>query len=214
MLKKIKNVNRIFAIGLNYINHINNSNAPLPQSPELFIMPQSTLNQNNGNVFLPSYAYKYDYEGELVTIIDQKCHNVSVNEAKKYIWGYTIGNDITARDLQFKGSQWFLGKSLDGFSPISDYGLPQKEFDFNHAKLITKRNGKIVQNSLVNDMLFKPAEIISYLSKFICLYPGDLIFCGTPGGVILEQTNPKWLSAGEKVEVHISQLGTLSSTFN
>lgn len=210
----IPNPSKILAIGLNYKDHAEETDLfSSTDFPEVFTKLPNTLNHHQAPIPGVSVDHHYDYEGELVIVIGQKTRAVSEDEAQQAIFGYTIGNDFTARVPQFQTSQWILGKNMDGFAPVGPYIVSRDDFDFDKAELVTKVNGETRQEASLSQMIFKPQAIVSYLSQYLTLEPGDLIFTGTPSGVILgnppsEQT---WLTDGDRIDITISGLGTLSN---
>lgn len=157
----------------------------------------------------------YDYEGELVIVIGKAGKNISREQARDHILGYTIGNDVSARILQFRGSQWILGKSLDNFAPIGPTIVSPDDFDFDNATITTTVNGEIRQQAKLQQMMFKPDAIIEFVSQYITLQEGDIIFTGTPSGVVLGKNESKygWLKSGDTVSISISGIGTLVNQF-
>ena len=133
----------------------------------------------------------------------------------EHILGYTIGNDVSARTLQFRGSQWILGKSLDNFAPIGPTIIPPHKFDFESATITTTVNGEVRQQAKLQQMIFKPDAIIEFVSQYITLQEGDIIFTGTPSGVVLGKNESKysWLKPGDTVSISISGIGTLENKF-
>lgn len=205
---------KILAVGLNYKNHIAEVKMDKPQVPEIFNKLTTSLNSHNSPIFLPNNDWEYDYEGELVIVIGKEAKNLASDEVDRAIFGYTVGNDVTARQLQFQTSQWLIGKSLDGFAPVGPSLLTKDQMDLGQARLTTKVNGQIVQEAPLTDMLYSPQEIVRYLSQYMTLKSGDLIFTGTPSGVIMGH-NPnqlEWLTQGDTVTVSISGIGTLENT--
>ena len=154
-----------------------------------------------------------DYEAELVIIIGKEASKVTKEEALSYVFGYTVGNDLSARDLQSRSSQWLLGKTCDNFAPIGPYITTAGEIDPNNLNIGCKVNGVVRQAANTKDMIFDCATIISYISESMTLKPGDIIFTGTPGGVILgyPKERQQWLKAGDEIEVSIQHIGTLAN---
>lgn len=210
LLSSAKN---IICIGLNYQDHIAETSLAKSDFPEIFTKTTRALNGHEAPIIMSPYAKKYDYEGELVIIIGKEGKYVSEENATDYILGYTIGNDFSARDLQFRGSQWILGKTLDGFAPIGPSLVTADDFDFDNARITTKVNGHIRQEASLQQMIFKPAQIISYLSQFMTLQEGDIIFTGTPSGVILGDNESKWswLKDGDQISISITGIGQLDN---
>lgn len=205
------NPEKIVCIGLNYISHAKECNIDIPTSPVLFSKFNNALAAHNEAIPLPKSAKKFDYEAELVIVIGKKAVDVSKEDALSYVFGYTTGNDLSARDLQFRTGQWLLGKTCDHFAPIGPYLVTADEIDPNNLDIQSKVNGEIRQSSNTGDMIFDCATIVSYISQHITLKPGDIIFSGTPNGVIVgyPETQQKWLESGDEVSVSIEKIGTL-----
>ncbi|WP_297983668.1 fumarylacetoacetate hydrolase family protein [uncultured Methanobrevibacter sp.] len=191
---------KIICIGLNYKDHAKELNLELPKKPVIFIKPSSSVNRTEGDLIYPSISKQVDYEGELAVVIGKSCKKVKKEEADDYIFGYTIINDVTARDFTLNDGQWTRGKSCDGFAPFGPF--IKRDIDPLNQKIITKVNGEIKQNSNTSQMIFSPQEIIEYISQTTTLNPGDLIATGTPPGV-----GP--MEAGSTVEVIIEEIGSL-----
>lgn len=213
-LPPITHPKKILCVGLNYARHAKETGAEIPCSPVLFSKFTNTLAAHLQAIPLPSTATQYDYEAELVIVIGKEAKDVSVEEALEYVFGYTVGNDLSARDLQFKTSQWLLGKTLDHFAPMGPYVTTADGVDPGRLTISLELNGEIRQSSTTQDMIFDCSAIVSYLSHYMTLNPGDLIFTGTPEGVIAGHSKEKqnWLKAGDMVRVTIEQLGTLENT--
>ena len=185
---------------------------PIPNSPVVFSKFSNSLAAHNQEVVVPAVTEKLDYEVELVVVIGKTVVNVDPEQALSYVFGYCTGNDLSARDLQMRTSQWLLGKSLDGFAPLGPYLVTADEVaDPNQLKLECRVNGQIRQSSNTRDMIFDCAELISYLSKHMTLNPGDVIYTGTPEGVILgyPAERQQWLKPGDEVVVEVEGLGQL-----
>ena len=212
----ITGTDRIFCIGLNYRQHAKECNLPLPPAPVLFNKFGNALAAHGEVVkLMPDYK-EYDYEAELVAVIGKPARDVSVDEALDYVFGYTVGNDLSCRDLQFaRGNQWVLSKTFDGFAPVGPCLVPAGEIDPQNLAISSVVNGEVRQNSNTSDMIFTVAQIISDLSHHFTLQPGDLIFTGTPQGVMhgypADQKN--WLKPGDQVDIIIEGIGTLTNTF-
>ena len=211
----ITNPQNIICIGLNYADHIEETNLATHEFPEIFMKTSNALASHQDTVLIQDENLHYDYEGELVIIIGKAGKNISREQAKEHILGYTIGNDVSARALQFRGSQWILGKSLDNFAPIGPVIVSHDEFDFDNATITTTVNGEVRQQAQLQQMLFKPDAIIEFVSRYITLQEGDIIFTGTPSGVILGKNESKygWLKSGDTVSISISGIGTLVNQF-
>ena len=207
---------KILCIGLNYRQHAKECNLPLPPAPVLFNKFSNALAADGEVVTLMPGYVEYDYEAELVAIIGKPCRNVSEEEALDYVFGYTCGNDLSTRDLQFaRSNQWLLSKTLDGFAPIGPCVVTADSMDPNDLAISSKVNGELRQDSRTSDMIFSTAQIISDLSRHFPLMPGDLIFTGTPQGVMHGYPADKknWLKPGDTVEVTIEGIGTLHNSF-
>lgn len=204
---------KILCIGLNYRKHAEETGAALPKTPILFAKFGNALAASGQEVPIPKSTQQVDYEAELVAVIGKKTRNVSVEEAPGHVWGYTNGNDFSARDLQHATPQWTLGKTPDRFGPIGPYLVSSDELgDLGPRTITTHVNGEQRQNSTLGDLIFGVPEIVSYLSRFFTLSPGDVLFTGTPSGVIGGYPDPKpWLRPGDEVVVEIEGLGKLTN---
>lgn len=211
----IPNANNIICVGLNYADHIAETSLATHEFPEIFMKTSNALAGNHDTITIEDESLHYDYEGELVIIIGRAGKNIFKEKAIDHILGYTIGNDVSARTLQFRGSQWILGKSLDNFAPIGPTIVPPHTFDFESATITTTVNGEIRQNAKLQQMIFKPYDIIVFVSSYITLQEGDIIFTGTPSGVVLGKNESKysWLKPGDTVSISISGIGTLENKF-
>jgi len=209
----ITNPEKIICVGLNYAKHAKETNNPIPTLPILFNKFNNTLNSHNGVVKASLVnAEKFDYEAELVIVMGKRAYNVSEADALSYVFGYATGQDFTARDLQQRSSQWMIGKTNDGFAPIGPYIVTSDLVgNPNQLKIEQYVNGEVRQSSNTNDMVFNCAQIVSYASKIFTLEPGDIIFTGTPEGVITGYPKDKqvWLKPGDKLETRIEKLGNL-----
>ncbi len=201
----------IIALGLNYKEHAEEGWEEIPLEPVIFLKATTSLTGHLSPIILPKQAPdEVDYECELVIIIGKKCKNIEEENAKEYIFGYTCGNDVSARDCQLKkDKQWARGKSFDTFCPIGPY--IETEIDPTNLNIKTILNGKIMQNSNTSKMIFNPYKIVSYLSKQMTLLPGTIILTGTPSGVGYVRKPPVFLKEGDIVEVEIEGIGILKN---
>jgi 2-keto-4-pentenoate hydratase/2-oxohepta-3-ene-1,7-dioic acid hydratase in catechol pathway len=204
---------KIVCIGLNYRRHAQEIGAPIPKEPVLFSKFNVALNHHNGSIKLPvGVAKKFDYEVELVIVMGKEARNVSEADALSYVAGYATGNDFTARDLQLEtGGQWLIGKTPDQFAPLGPYMVTAEQVDPDNLKLECRVNGETRQSSNTSDMIASTRHIISYVSRHITLRPGDIIYTGTPEGVIQGKPKDKqvWLAAGDKIACSVEKLGEL-----
>src|SRR5262249_7931427 len=204
---------KIVCVGLNYRKHAQEVGSPIPKAPVLFSKFNVALNHHNGTIKLPvEIAKKFDYEVELVIIRGKEARNVSERDALSYVAGYSTGNDFPARDLQLEtGGQWLIGKTPNQFAPLGPYMVTADQIDPDNLKLETRVNGETRQSSNTSDFIFNTKQMVSYISRHITLRPGDIIFTGTPEGVI--QGKPKdqqvWLKAGDKIACSLEKLGEL-----
>ena len=211
----VTNPDKIICIGLNYRRHIAEMNAQVPTMPVLFNKFNTSLNHQGGSVSVAEVdAKQFDYEAELVIVIGREARNVSEADAPEHIFGYATGNDFTARDLQRRSSQWLIGKSLDGSAPLGPWLVTADLADGDNLKIECRVNGEVRQSSNTADMVFNCKQLVSYISRYFTLKPGDLIFTGTPEGVIAGYAKDKqvWLKPGDKVVTSIEKLGELTFT--
>jgi 2-keto-4-pentenoate hydratase/2-oxohepta-3-ene-1,7-dioic acid hydratase in catechol pathway len=211
----VTNPEKIVCIGLNYRRHAAETGNPVPKMPILFNKFNSALNSHGGTIAVSEEdAQKFDYEAELVIVIGRTARSVSEADAGNYIFGYCTGNDFTARDLQSRSSQWMLGKTLDGSGPVGPWLVTADQVDGDNLKIECRVNGKVVQSSSTSDMVFNTRQLVSYVSRYFTLRPGDIIFTGTPEGVISGKKKEEqvWLKAGDKLVTSIEKLGDLEFT--
>lgn len=206
---------KILCIGLNYRQHAKECGLPLPPAPVVFSKYATALAADGDCIrLLPEYR-EYDYEAELVVVMGKTARNVSAEEALDYVFGYTCGNDLSTRDLQFaRGGQWDLSKNLDGFAPIGPCVVTADGLDPTDVRIGSRVNGEVRQDASTSDMIFSAAQIIADLSRHLTLLPGDLIFTGTPHGVMhgYPADAKNWLKPGDTVEIEIEGIGTLCNT--
>jgi 2-keto-4-pentenoate hydratase/2-oxohepta-3-ene-1,7-dioic acid hydratase in catechol pathway len=207
---------KIICVGLNYRQHAIEAGMPIPSSPILFSKYNNSLIGHRGRVKLPTWVdHKFDYEVELVVVIGRRAFRVPEDKALSYVFGYANGNDLSARGLQLKTSQWLIGKTSDGFAPLGPYVVSADQIpDPQNLRVATYVNGEVRQDLNTSDMIFTCAQIISYASHIFPLEPGDVIYTGTPQGVILGYPPEKqvWLKAGDKVVTEVEKCGKLEVT--
>lgn len=194
---------KIVAVGKNYLKHAAEMGGPVPQEPLLFLKPSTTVIADGQNIHYPSQSQRVDYEGELALIIGDRCSHASPAKAAKSIWGYTIANDVTARDLQKKDGQWTRAKGFDTFCPLGPWIVRELSVE---AKIQTFLNNGVTaqQSDTIASMVFKPDILVSYISQIMTLTPGDVILTGTPEGV--GSINP-----GDTIRVEIEGIGCISN---
>lgn len=203
---------KILCVGFNYLLHVNEMSVDLPAAPNVFAKFANSVVGPGDEIKLPDVSDEIDYEGELVAVIGRRCYDVSPDDALSYVAGYTIMNDVSARDLQFRTSQWTLGKSLDTFAPVGPVLTTADEIpDPQTLRLTTTVDGEVVQDGNTSQMLFGVADIVSTISRSMTLEPGDLIATGTPDGVGYKRTPPLYLQDGHDVSISIEGIGTLSN---
>ena len=205
---------KLLCVGLNYKAHADGVDMGKFEVPVLFSKFGNALVPSGAGVELPPWEESYDYEAELVIVIGKKCWGVDADEAMDCVFGYTCGNDLSCRDPQKRTSQWLIGKTMPGFGPCGPCITTKDSLDpFAGVSVKSFVNGELRQNGTSADMIFNCAEIVAYASRYVCLEPGDLIFTGTPSGVALEQRQDKrrWLEKGDKVDVVIEGIGTLTN---
>jgi 2-keto-4-pentenoate hydratase/2-oxohepta-3-ene-1,7-dioic acid hydratase in catechol pathway len=202
----------VFCVGLNYRDHAQESNAPIPQQPVLFAKWTSAMIGPGESIVLPPDTQEVDYEAELGVVIGRKCGGVSAEKALDYVAGYVCVNDISARDFQRMDGQWVRAKSQDTFGPVGPCLVTRDELaDPQALGIRCSVNGRTLQNSNTREMIFGVRELIAFISRGITLYPGDLISTGTPPGVGFAQKPPVFLQAGDEVAVEIDGIGRLSN---
>ncbi len=209
---------KIICVGLNYKEHAEETGEKLPSEPILFNKYNNTLAAHGDTIKLPppNVSTKFDYETELLVVIGKAARNVPVESALDCVAGYCVGHDFSSRDLQLeKGGQWMIGKTLDKYAPIGPYFVSADLVgDPNALRIETRVNGEVRQSSNTRHFIFNTQQIIAYASKLFALEPGDIIFTGTPSGVIIGKPKDQqvWLKAGDKIESAIDKLGTLKFT--
>lgn len=208
----VPNPGKIIGIGLNYYGYLKLSNTPKPDFPHIFTKFPTAVRATGDPVIIPFNSEQVDFEAELAMVIGKKARNVSPEEALDYVLGYCNTNDFSARDLQNSTTSWLPGKCCDSFCPIGPYLVTSDEIeDPNDLYLKAYLNGKLLQNSNTSDMILKCNEIISGISKFFTLEPGDIILTGTPEGIIMTfpEEERVWLKDGDELVVELEKLGWL-----
>ena len=205
----VGNVSKVLAIGLNYRKHAEEAGMPIPGEPIFFLKATSSICGPNDDVIIPKASEKTDYEVELGIVIGSTARYIAVHDAKKHIAGYCVVNDVSEREFQIeRGGQWTKGKSADTFCPTGPWLVTADEIpDPGKLQLWTEVNGERRQDSNTADLIFGIEHIVSYVSHFMTLNPGDVIPTGTPSGVAMGFKPPKFLRPGDRVRLGVEGLG-------
>ncbi|GAA3055610.1 MULTISPECIES: fumarylacetoacetate hydrolase family protein [Actinomycetes] len=195
---------KAIGVGRNYADHAKEMGNELPVSPLLFLIPNTAVSGPNEPVTLPSFSEEVSYEVELAVVIGRICKDVPVERVDDVIFGYTVGNDVTARDAQRSDGQWARAKGFDGSMPLGPW--IETELDPEGLRITGRLNGETVQDGTTSDMVFGVPELVSHISQAFTLLPGDVILTGTPAGVGL-------VSSGDRFEAEIEGIGTLVTHF-
>lgn len=210
----IINPSKVVAIGLNYLDHAKESGMEPPKKPIFFTKYTTAIVGPGAAVVLPSQemSNQVDYEVELAVVIGKAARNVSEDEAMDHVFGYTILNDVSARDLQFEDGQWVKGKSLDTFAPMGPWVVTKDEIaDPHDLRIVLALNGEVVQDSSTSNLIFKIPQLIAYLSRLFTLRPGDVIATGTPPGVGMARDPQRFLKPGDTMVCEIEGIGALEN---
>lgn len=193
---------KVVCIGKNYADHAAEMNSEVPSEPVIFIKPNTSVIGPNETIVWPKMSQRVDHEAELAIVIGRICKEVPAEKAKDVIYGYTLANDVTARDLQKKDGQWTRAKGFDTFCPLGPW--IETEFVPGNQKITATLDGQIKQSSLLSEMIFKIPQIIEFVTNVMTLLPGDVILTGTPAGI-----SP--MPAGSTISISIDGLGTLTN---
>lgn len=206
----IKRPSKIVCVGLNYVKHAEETGAKIPNEPILFFKSTSSIVGPNDDLIIPKNSKKTDWEVELAFVIGKKASYVSKEEAMDYVAGYVLHNDYSEREYQLeREGQWVKGKSCDTFAPLGPFLVTKDELkDPHNLRLWLKLNGKIMQDSNTSDFVFDIPELVSYISQFMTLLPGDVVSTGTPFGVGLGLKPQVYIKPGDEIELGIDGLGT------
>lgn len=212
LLAPVPRPGKLICIGLNYRDHAAESNMPIPESPVVFSKFATAVTGPNDAVVLPATSAKVDYEAELAFVIGRRAKNVARERAMDYVLGYTMVNDVSARDFQFADGQWQRAKSCDTFAPMGECIVTADEIPDPHRLRIKLRlNGQTMQDSSTDQLIFGIPELIAFLSQTITLEPGDVVATGTPPGVGFARKPPVFLKDGDVMEVEVEGLGVLTN---
>jgi 2-keto-4-pentenoate hydratase/2-oxohepta-3-ene-1,7-dioic acid hydratase in catechol pathway len=204
---------KLIGVGLNYKDHVEEIKAQPPKQPLLFAMYANAIIGPDEPIVIPPMSRQVDYEAELAVVIGRRARHVPVETALDYVAGYTIVNDVSARDLQFSDGQWLRAKSFDTFAPMGPCLVTRETLGGADGLAIELRlNGKTLQKSNTGNLIFKVPDLISYISQVMTLEAGDVIATGTPGGVGFTRTPPVFMKTGDVVEIDIEGIGTLRNS--
>ena len=201
---------KVLCIGLNYNDHVAETGRALPSHPDVFAKFASTLIGPTDEIRCSTITQNLDFEGELAVVIGRQCRAVAADKALDFVAGVMVLNDITARDLQYRGTQWLAGKAVDASTPCGPALVTLDEVgDVQNLDIQTRVNGVQVQSSNTRYMIFPVRDLVSYISFFLTLSPGDIITTGTPQGIGAKRQPPLWLKPGDTVEVELQHVGLL-----
>lgn len=203
---------KINCVGLNYRDHAEEQGHPIPSTPIIFPKAANAVIGNGDTIVLPPASKQVDYEVEFAVIISKEAYNVKAADASDYIFGYTIMNDVSARDLQFADKQWYRAKSYKTFAPLGPVVVTPDELDVKNLEISLKLNGQVMQKSNTKNLIFDVPFLIEFISSCFPLEPGEIISTGTPGGVGVFRDPPVFLKPGDKIEAEIQGIGTLVNT--
>lgn len=208
----LANPPRVFAIGLNYHDHAVESGMTLPKVPVVFFKMTTAIIGPGENILLPRNSTQPDYEAEFAFVIGKGGYRIPASAWREHVYGYTIVNDVSARDVQLATSQWSLGKSFPSFCPMGPAIVTADEIAEPHALVISLSiDGEVMQKSNTSQLVFKVPDLVEYISSITPLLPGDVVSTGTPGGVGMGRTPQRWLKAGDSVTVTVEGLGSLTN---
>jgi len=203
---------KILCLGLNYRDHAAETNARIPDEPIIFMKPHTAIVGPNQKIVKPRFVRELDYEGELAIVIGKTAKNISPSDAKEHIFGYTVFNDVSARDFQFKDGQWTRGKSFDTFAPTGPCIATENQLNTDNLSIRTWVNGELRQNGTTRNMVFDVSQIVHQLSRIMTLEPCDMIATGTPAGVAFAMKTGKFMKDGDSVRIEIEGIGVLENT--
>jgi 2-keto-4-pentenoate hydratase/2-oxohepta-3-ene-1,7-dioic acid hydratase in catechol pathway len=201
---------KIICVGLNYRDHAIESKMEIPSVPTIFAKFATSVIGPGENIVLPRNSVKPDYEGEFAFVVGKRGRHVPAAAWRQYVFGYTILNDVSARDFQMATSQWMMGKTFDTFAPFGPAIVSADEIADPHAlDISTEINGETMQHSNTRNLIFQIPALIEYLSSVFTLEPGDIVSTGTPAGVGFSRNPPRWLKPGDEVVIRVDGLGEL-----
>lgn len=210
LLSPVLKPGKILCVGLNYRDHAEEAHMEIPKVPTIFLKLPSAVTGPDAEIVLPRISTQPDYEAELAAVIGRGGRNIRAEDWERHVLGYTILNDVSARDVQLATSQWTLGKSFDTFAPIGPAIVTTDEIRDAHALDIRLDiGGEVLQHSNTRHLIFRLPDLIAYISSIVALEPGDVISTGTPAGVGLGRKPPRWLQPGEEIVITIEGIGEL-----
>ncbi len=212
LLAPLAKPSKIICLGLNYRDHAAETDKPIPKEPIIFMKPRTAIVGPGEKIVKPSWVNWLDYEGELAIVLGKRCKNVTTADAKGCIFGYSVFNDVSAREIQMGDGQWTRGKSFDTFAPTGPCIVTSGQLpDTGNLGIRTWVNGELRQDGNTRNMVFNVGEIVHQLSRVMTLEPCDIIATGTPAGVAMAMKQPKWLQKGDVVRIEIEGVGTLEN---
>lgn len=211
LLPVVPSPDKVICVGLNYADHIAETGRDHPTYPVLFSKYASSLLGPTADIRLPPESSQVDYEGELAVVVGAAGRRIPRGEALRHVAGFAVANDVTMRDYQYKTHQWLQGKAWDASTPVGPYLVPLDEVDVDHAGIRTVLNGTVVQSSSVDRLVFDVATLISLVSEFTTLLPGDVLLTGTPGGVGYRRKPPVFLGDGDVISVEVDGVGRVEN---
>ncbi|XP_030628066.1 fumarylacetoacetate hydrolase domain-containing protein 2A isoform X2 [Chanos chanos] len=215
LLSPVTGPDKVVCVGMNYRDHCLEQNAPIPKEPIIFSKFPSSITGPFDDITLPAESQEVDWEVELAFVIGRKGKHIKEEDALSYVAGFTVANDVSARDWQMKrnGKQWLLGKTFDTFCPLGPALVTTDTIkDVHNLAVRCLVNGGVVQDSNTNQMIFKTEKLVAWVSQFVTLYPGDVFLTGTPPGVGVFRNPPVFLKKGDVVECQIDEIGSIRNT--
>lgn len=214
LLAPVHDPEKFLFIGLNYHDHVIESGMELPKVPVLFAKFNNSIVADRSEITIPESVTQCDYEVELAVVIGKQASHVNEEDAWDYVLGYTIVNDVSARDIQLSEGQWTRGKAIDGFGPMGPWIVTKESLADPHALSLSLRlNGRVMQDSRTEELIFKIPFLVHFLSQTMTLSPGDIICTGTPPGVGMGRDPQVWLQDGDVTEATVEGIGTLTNRF-
>jgi 2-keto-4-pentenoate hydratase/2-oxohepta-3-ene-1,7-dioic acid hydratase in catechol pathway len=210
LLAPIPTPRKLLCVGLNYLDHAKESNAEIPNVPTIFNKFATAVVAPGENIVLPKVSTSPDYEGEFAFVIGRGGRHIQADDWRDHVFGYTIVNDVSARDYQRATTQWLMGKTFDTFAPMGPWIVTADEIADPHGLNVkTEINGEVLQNSNTRELIFKLPVLIAHLSSVFTLQPGDIVSTGTPAGVGFSHNPPRWLRPGDEVVISVEGIGEL-----